>query len=615
MKYILRLSDIERVKESALQVGGKAYNLGLLMKKGFNIPDGFVLTTEAYYEFLSHNKLEERIREKLRKTKKENLTLQSLLIKSELMSGTIPLSLEEEIEEEIKRISSLFYAVRSSAIGEDSIGASFAGVYDSYLGVLKGDLFTAIKRCWASLYNPSAIFLRLEKKLPLEGAMGVIIQKMVNSKVSGVAFSYSNECIIEATWGLGTLLVSGKVEPDIYVIDKNGFILKEKKVGNKNLKAILTHRGVVLTRVRTKKYCLSNRQAVSIARLFPLLERVFGLPLDIEWTLASNELFILQTRSFEVNAGKRLIADSPFSYVPAPIIRGKAFIERMGEKDSILVLHRAEPRFVPFLKYAKAVICEQGGVLNHLAILCRELGIPYFVMENAAQMIKDGDFIEVVMRDREKVVLRRIERRKWRKIMSFIPSPPPPSVKDFFKKAAKNLPCFIDKAYSLEVQVRKDGIYVSEDSLSKFIADIEEDLCILYENLRTYGELPEWQKASLPILSSIIVEPLFEKLSTMTGSRNVALKLIEGVEPLYLILDRKELWRYLQRFGTKVKIPTAVKRKAQQGKKDKVEIEKFAKNLFDTQQIEKLSSVIKTLIQAYEAKDLMDFYCLRKEVK
>jgi pyruvate,water dikinase len=605
MGFILKIENVESEEEFSLKVGGKAYNLGLLKKAGYDIPRCLVLTTDAYDEFLRFNGLEDKIRRILEGTDFENLNFKSLLLKREIMAGELPVRVKEEIEENIKHLVSPFYAVRSSAVGEDSLGVSFAGVHDSFLGVSKEEIFEAIKKCWASLYNPSAIFLRLERDLPLEGAMSVIVKEMVRSEVSGVCLSYPEECIIEAIWGLGSLLVSGEVEPDIYVVDKNSWEIREKRIGNKNLKAKLTSRGVVLASVHIKRYCLSDETAVAIARLSSSIEKFFGLPQDIEWALERDKIFILQSRPINVGEIKPLFLDSPLSYVSTPLIRGRAFIEREVEEDGILVIRRAEPGFVLFLKNAKAVICEEGGVLNHFAILCRELGIPYFLMRNATKLIRDSEFIEIRVRDKEYVEVKGFERVKWMKIMSFIPSPPPPPVRDFLKESAENLPRFINKEYKIETKIRKGGIYLSNDSLKGFLRDLETNLSILYENLKGLEGMSKEERNSLPILAALIVEHLFEKLCLLTGSRNIALNLIKGTEPLYLMLDRKELERYLLRFGVRVRIPGELKKRARE-ERGREEVSKFLKFIPDAGEAEKLAFIIKTLIQSYEAKDLED---------
>jgi hypothetical protein len=187
------------------------------------------------------------------------------------------------------------------------------------------------------------------------------------------------------------------------------------------------------------------------------------------------------------------------------------------------------------------------------------------------------------------------------KIMSFIPSPPPPPVRDFLKESAENLPRFINKEYKIETKIRTDGIYLSRDSLKSFLRDLEMNLSILYENLKGLEGMSKEERNSLPILASLIVEHLFEKLCLLTGSRNIALNLIKGTEPLYLMLDRKELERYLLRFGVRVRIPGELKKRARKGREEGSKIFKF---IPDAGEAEKLAFIIKTLIQSYEAKDL-----------
>ncbi|MGB9797988.1 MAG: PEP/pyruvate-binding domain-containing protein, partial [bacterium] len=147
MEYILKLSAIEENERLPLKVGGKAYNLALLAKRGFNIPNGFVITTDAYFEFIRYNSFDKTIKQMLAKTTMENLAIQSTLLKEKLLSGELPTFIKEKVWRQISQLTSPFYAVRSSAPGEDSLSSTFAGIYDSYLGIDKGNLFEAIKKC------------------------------------------------------------------------------------------------------------------------------------------------------------------------------------------------------------------------------------------------------------------------------------------------------------------------------------------------------------------------------------------------------------------------------------------------------------------------------------
>jgi len=217
--------------------------------------------------------------------------------------------------------------------------------------------------------------------------------------------------------------------------------------------------------------------------------------------------------------------------------------------------------------------------------------------------------VEIRLKEREEIELEIERKRKWLKIMSFIPPSPPPFIRDFQRETVPSLPSLIGKEYKLAVEVRRDGVYVSRDSFSQFLSDVLGNLDILSERLLGYEDMPEKEKSALPVLASLIVEPLFEELSLLTGSRNAALNLIKGTDPLYLKLDKKPLQDYLRRFGLgRLRIPSEL-RKRSSIKSWREDREKLLKSISQPERAEKLAGVIKMLVQAYEDKDLLRIYC------
>src|SRR3989344_3263168 len=211
--------------------GGKGASLGEMTKAGILVPNGFVVLSRAFQKFIQETNLNVEIDAILDTVNSEEMyTIEnaSEKIQAMVIDSEIPKDIKEKIEKSFKKLNSKFVAVRSSATAEDSASAAWAGQLDSFLNTTKNDLLENIKKCWASLFTPRAIFYRFEKKLHKNKiSVAVVVQKMVESEVSGIAFSVHpvtqdrNQLIIEAGFGLGEAIVSGQITPDSYVIEKN----------------------------------------------------------------------------------------------------------------------------------------------------------------------------------------------------------------------------------------------------------------------------------------------------------------------------------------------------------------------------------------------------------
>ena len=231
---VLPFSD---VKENCFKsVGNKALNLALLKSEGFQVPYGFVVTTEAYEKFIDDNKFEEKISELLKTTKfdyKKSVVATSKNIQGLILSGEIDDSISKEIEKILSKHKKIeLWAVRSSALAEDLAEASFAGQQDSFLNIKSKEVIENIKLCWASYWNERAISYRHNANIPhLEGGIAVVVQSMVNAKAAGVMFTADpitgdkERIVIESSWGLGEAIVSGIVSPDMFTLEKKS---KEK---------------------------------------------------------------------------------------------------------------------------------------------------------------------------------------------------------------------------------------------------------------------------------------------------------------------------------------------------------------------------------------------------
>ncbi len=444
-KYIVDLSEIQ-LNDLEL-VGGKNASLGEMIqnlkKLGINIPGGFALTVDAYWEFISHNKLDKKIRTHIRKMKKDDLISlkkTGLAIRQLIRNGKWPRQVKEEIRESYTLLSQKYgtditdVAVRSSATAEDLPDASFAGQQETFLNV-RGpeEILTSVRNCFASLFTDRAISYRDNFGFDhFDVGLSVCIQKMVRSDLasSGVAFSLDTESgfkdivLINGSYGLGESVVQGTVSPDEFLIFKpslkNGFdSIIEKKMGKKENKMIYsTDPGQLVKTVHVgntqqDRFCISDRQALKLARWVCIIEDYYSrlkgswCPMDTEWAIdgLSGELFIVQARPETIHSRKKnndLIEYIINNCEDAPVrLTGIAVGDKIGQgkiqkmysldgRDGsfdgldfkvgdILVTEMTDPDWEPIMKKASAIITNKGGRTCHAAIVAREMGVPAIV--------------------------------------------------------------------------------------------------------------------------------------------------------------------------------------------------------------------------------------------
>lgn len=290
----------------AIRVGGKGHSLGILIENGFNVPEGFIITAEAFFSFLNYNGLTRKIEKLTFEIDKGNFQKKSKEIRSLISEGKIPEDLIPEIKKHLNKLNAQYVSVRSSAASEDSLKASFAGLHDTFLNI-KADLDLILentRKCWTSLFNERAVIYRLKKEIPYLEGMGVVVQEMISAEISGITFtihpSSGKSLLVEASYGLGDMTVSGKVDPDDYEINRKTLKIVEKKIGTKNKMTILEHSGTKILRVPkelAEKQVLSDDKVKRIAQICQKVEKIFSCPQDIEWCLSNNRLWLLQSRS------------------------------------------------------------------------------------------------------------------------------------------------------------------------------------------------------------------------------------------------------------------------------------------------------------------------------
>ncbi|MCX6648006.1 MAG: PEP-utilizing enzyme [Candidatus Bathyarchaeota archaeon] len=296
------------------RVGGKAANLGELMDKGFPVPGGFVVTTDAYALFAEHNDLKALITRELEGvdySDPRSLEEHAAHIRDAVLSSKFPAELAAEIKERYGKMGSLPVAVRSSATAEDLASASFAGQLETYLNI-KGPrgVVEAVKKCYASLWSGRALSYGKQSGFtPGDAAMAVLIQHMIPAQSAGVMFTVSplstdgSEFLIESTLGLGEALVSGRATPDKYVLGRNGdgsFKILAEEIGEKKTVARGGKGGVEYVELdgeQGSKPSITDEQALKLAKMGDRIQVVMGTPQDVEWAIgAEDEIYVLQSR-------------------------------------------------------------------------------------------------------------------------------------------------------------------------------------------------------------------------------------------------------------------------------------------------------------------------------
>jgi rifampicin phosphotransferase len=305
-RYILPLDSPLADLDSA---GGKGANLSRLARAGFPVPGGFLLNTMAYQAFVTANHIKENLLACLPvESDPAPAALEAAAEKIQALfnTGKMPDDLASEIQQAYTRLGGPSVAVRSSATAEDLPGMSFAGQQDTYLNVVgPAALLRAVVECWASLWTARAIGYRTRNHVPQRtAALAVVVQKMVESRVSGVLFTANpvsglrSETVIDATFGLGEALVSGKVEPDHYVVDAGRGQILGRSLGAKALSIRGQAGGGTLTRPEglANRQALPDDQILALARLGQQVAELYGFPQDIEWAVADDQLYLLQSR-------------------------------------------------------------------------------------------------------------------------------------------------------------------------------------------------------------------------------------------------------------------------------------------------------------------------------
>ncbi len=338
-------------KSDAAIAGGKGASLGEMTQAGIPVPQGFVVLSGAFERFIEETDLVQEIDAVLATVDPHTMhTVEhaSEKIQALILGANMPDDLRSSILQNYKTLDAEFVAVRSSATAEDSASAAWAGQLDSYLNTTEGELLKNVQRCWASLFTPRAIFYRFEKELHLTKiSVAVVVQKMVHSEVSGIAFSVHpvtedrNQLIIEAGFGLGEAIVSGQVTPDSYVVEKSPRKIIDVNVSTQT-RALYRAAGGgnewrdIAGDVASSQV-LNEPQILELSDLIVKIENHYGFPCDIEWAFEAGKFYIVQSRPI-----------TTLSAVPTPI--SDSLINRLkkavGEDEYIVIRGKYAALFV-----------------------------------------------------------------------------------------------------------------------------------------------------------------------------------------------------------------------------------------------------------------------------
>ncbi len=407
-------------------VGGKGANLGELTAGGLPVPPGFVVTGEAYLDAVARANIRERlvaILDEARSALPDDLDRLAEEARGLVRSVPVPDDLAEEVLAAYERLGDhVRVAVRSSGIGEDDEGTSFAGMNETFTNVAGGaEVLSRLVDCWTSLWGARSIFYRGDRLLTAEPSIAVVIQEMIASQRSGVMFTLdpstgeTDHIVIEAAFGQGEVVVGGMVEPDTYVVDKRGPRLLHARVGIQRFKIVRGADGedqrIDLDPSEGGGRVLSDDDVLEIARLGLAVEKHYGSPQDTEWAMADGRSFIVQSRPVTATGG---LAASSATEAGTEVVLVQGLAASAGrasgvvrvlqtpqerhrlQTGDVLVAPMTSPDWVPTMRRAAAVVTDGGGMTCHAAIVSRELGVPAVVgARNATTVLRDGELVTV----------------------------------------------------------------------------------------------------------------------------------------------------------------------------------------------------------------------------
>jgi pyruvate,water dikinase len=412
-RFLIPLSSAEAVDAS--RAGPKAANLAALGLAGLPIPDGYCVAAEAYRLQLAALGLEQTAREVF-STDDAQARRSALRLRMQLMEQPVAERLQEPLIaawRSVTRNGAVPGVVRSSALVEDRFGSSFAGQFESFLGVENEiDFLTAVRSCWAALWAPRALrYMATHDLDPADTAMALLLQPLVAARAAGGGLSQTAEggMLINATPGLGAAIAQGEVAPDRYELGRDGR-LRDSQAGMTYHQATCAHLSRPGRSRPKAKICLTPAQAEELGRYLIQAEAVMGRPVEIEWALDDAGVKLLQSRPLHLDDQPAQVPDQIWLRQPrlrgqpagvgwgtgrACVVNCECEISRIGPGD-VLVTRMAGPALGRVLAMVAGVVSELGGSTSHLASLARERCVPMVLgVPGATLQIPDGSQVAV----------------------------------------------------------------------------------------------------------------------------------------------------------------------------------------------------------------------------
>jgi pyruvate, water dikinase len=416
-------------KGDAATVGGKGANLGELARAGFPVPPGFVVTAQAFLQAMDDGGVRLELREVFDEALAEASDPAALAEAADRLRSLVrKAGVSEQVAAEViaayRQLGrDVPVAVRSSATAEDAAGTSFAGMHETYANVVGDvDVLARLLDCWCSLFGERVISYRAGRGLTEEPAIAVVVQYLVDVDRSGVLFTADpasgdrGRLVVEGAFGLGEVVVGGQVEPDTYVLSKQGPRLLETRIGRKTHKIVRRDGGVQrvdLDDEEATRRVLTDDEAVALAGIGLRIEEHYGEPQDVEWAIAGDETFVVQARPITT-----LLSGSAHAVSTAPPAEERVLLQGLAashglasgqvrvlrtpsegeslQSGEVLVAPMTSPDWVPTIRRASALVTDGGGMTCHAAIVARELAVPCVVgARTATTTLRDGEVVTV----------------------------------------------------------------------------------------------------------------------------------------------------------------------------------------------------------------------------
>lgn len=422
MRYVEDIAGLGMA--DAEEAGGKGANMGEMVAAGLPVPPGFVVLRDSYLESMNAAGVSDQLnaahREAMRTPDQDKQSEMCTRMKALVLQAGMSAEVRDRILAAYRAMGpDVNVAVRSSATGEDGADASFAGMNATFTNISGAEqLIDAVQRCWASLFGPRVVTYRASRGFTADPAMAVVVQQMIASERSGVAFTAdpttdaTDRVVVEGAFGQGEVVVSGSVEPDTYVVSKENGEILSRRIGYKAFKIVRGPDGndlnVDLDEAQALSQVLGDDEVRTIADIAIRSERHAGCPQDTEWAIAGGKTYIVQTRP--ITTLKRAAQQAPDTHevllqglpaVPGTasgVVRVLADVSDGSrlQDGEVLVAQMTNPDWLPTMRRAAALVTDTGGMTCHAAIVARELGVPCIVgARTATRDLEDGAIVTV----------------------------------------------------------------------------------------------------------------------------------------------------------------------------------------------------------------------------